>query len=207
MAEVNVKNQQSSKSQEQGLERRQRERGTARWRGFDPFSSSLLPFDMFGTDPFSMMRRFQEDMERSFSGGREDPVSRSRWSPAIEVSHEEGQLKISAELPGIKPEDVRVEIGDDSITIQGERRYEHEDKHGAYHRTERRYGQFYREIVLPEGAKAEDARARFHDGILEVTLPVPEKKQQRRSIPIEGSGPAEGEQRKHLEQKQSYQNR
>lgn len=207
MAEVNVKNQQNSKSQEQGLERRQREGGTTRWRGFDPFSSSLLPFDMFGTDPFSMMRRFQENMERSFSGGREGAVSHSRWNPAIEVSHEEGQLKISAELPGIKPEDVKVEIGDDSITIQGERRYEHEDQRGAYHHTERQYGQFYREILLPEGTKAEDARARFSDGILEVTLPVPERKQQRRSIPIEGSGHSEGEARKQMEPKQSYQSR
>ncbi len=188
MADVNVKKQNSEK-EEKALEKRT-ERGVSR-RGWEPFS--LTPSDFFSSDPFSWMRRFHEEMDRTFSRffGRESGGETGVWYPAIEVAQHDGKLQVHAELPGLKPEDVKVEVTDEALIIQGERKYEHEDKKGGVYRSERRYGQFYREIALPEGAKAEEAKANFKDGVLEVVLPVPEAKSNRRMIPIgSGSSPA-----------------
>jgi HSP20 family protein len=110
------------------------------------------------------------------------------WSPAIEVREEDGKLRVHAELAGLKPEDVKVEALEHALVIQGERKYEHEEKQEGVVRSERRYGRFYREIPLPEGASADEAKAQFKDGVLEIELPVPERKSRRREIPI-GNGP------------------
>lgn len=83
-----------------------------------------------------------------------------------------------------------VGVTDDALIIHGERKYEHEDRKGGVYRSERRYGQFYREIPLPEGAKTEQAKANFKDGVLEVVLSVPEAKSNRRTIPIESGSSA-----------------
>ncbi len=189
MADVDVKKQQNTETgnQQKGLEKRE-SRGVSRNRGWDPFSFSLMPSDFFGSDPFSFMRRFQEEMDRRtsrFFGGESGGVL-STWNPAIEIAERNGQLQVHADLPGLKPEDVKVEVTDDALIIEGERKYEHEDKKDGVYRSERHYGKFYREIRLPEGANAEQAKAQFRDGVLEVTLAVPERKSNRRPIPIEG---------------------
>lgn len=195
MAEVDVKKQHKPETgaQPQGLERRG-SGALSRNRGWDPFSSSLMPSDFFGTDPFSFMRRFQDEMDRrmarAFGGSNEGA---GIWHPAVEVAERDGQLCIHAELPGLKPEDVKVEATDDALVIQGERKDEHEDNKGGVYRSERRYGRFYREIPLPEGTKAEQAKASFRDGVLEVTLPLPEHKSNRREIPVQGGSGASGQ--------------
>lgn len=157
--------------------------GLSRERLWDSFPS-WSPAEFF-SNPFAVMRRFSDDMDRSFGRffGREG--GHGFWSPAIEVSQHEGQLKVHAELPGLKPEEVRVEIANDQLVIQGERKSEQEEKNKGYYRSERRYGQFYRAIPLPEGADTENAKAQFNNGVLEVTLPVAEPKSNRRQIRIE----------------------
>jgi HSP20 family protein len=132
-----------------------------------------------------MMRRLSEEMDRSFGRLFSREEGGSFWSPAIEVSENEGQLRVHAELPGLKPEDVHVEVANDQLIIQGERKYEHDEKNRGVYRSERRYGQFYRAIPLPEGTNTEQAKAQFRNGVLEVAIPIPEQKSSRRQIPIE----------------------
>ena len=142
--------------------------------------------------PFTLMRRLTEDMDRMFTGtggfgGREAGL----WAPPVEVRESEGNLVISAELPGLNKEDVKVEVNEDALVIQGERKREWEEERGGVHRSERAYGSFYREIPLPEGAKADQAKAQFNNGVLEVQVPIPKTQEKTRRIPIEA-----GEERK-----------
>ena len=150
--------------------------------------SRLRPFDLFNANPFALMRRFSEEMDRMFSGHsgwRGDEVA--QWAPAIDVREHDGKLEIVADLPGIKENEVKVEVTDQGLVIQGERKREHEEKREGYYRSERSYGQFYRVIPLPENANLDQARAEFHNGELRVSVPVPERQQRTRQIPINTS--------------------
>jgi HSP20 family protein len=98
------------------------------------------------------------------------------WSPRIEVFEKDHSLVTRAELPGLKKEDVRVEIADGQLVISGERKREFEEKKDQMFRSEREYGSFYRSVPLPEGVKPEDVKATFADGVLEITMPLVEVK-------------------------------
>jgi HSP20 family protein len=185
MAKQDVKSneQQNQMSQGQSPARNQ---GRSLTRGYDPFGLSLLPGDFFRSSPFSIFRRMSDEMERMLGEyGVHRGEGKGAWSPAIEVSHQNDKFLVRAELPGLKPEDVKLEITDEAITMEGERREEHEETQGGRHMTERRYGQFYRSIPLPEGANGEQARARFDNGVLEISVPVQEQANKRRPIPID----------------------
>jgi len=186
---------------EVNLERRPDERGRGLQRNqgglFGRRFPSLWrrPEDEFPTNPFAMMRRFSEDMDRMFSSAWDDREFGGRelasWAPAVDVREHDGNLVVSAELPGLNKEDVKVEVTGDSLVIQGERKREHEEERGGVHRSERSYGSFYRSIPLPEGANLEQAKAQFNNGVLEVKVPIPKSLQKTRQIPIEA-----GEERK-----------
>jgi HSP20 family protein len=145
------------------------------------------------SSPLSMMRRMHEEMDRVFSdlfgpgsSGSAFGGGLSSWMPAVEVSERDNQMNICAELPGLKPEEVKVEVTDDAIVIEGERRHETEGKEGDRWQSERRYGHFYRAIPLPDGADADQIRAEFRNGELHVTIPVQQSGSRRRQIPIKG---------------------
>jgi HSP20 family protein len=144
--------------------------------------------------PFGVMRRFADEMDRLFDDFRTSlfprldfPKMEAAWAPPVEVSERGGQLVVRAELPGLAKKDVRVEVGEDALTIQGERRHEREEKRKGFFRSERSYGSFFRQIPLPEGIDPGSAKAVFKDGILEVTMPAPPKPAKGRSVPIEES--------------------
>jgi HSP20 family protein len=134
-----------------------------------------------------MMRRFNEEMDRWFRGGRESEWG--MWTPSVDVRERDNQLVVSADLPGMNSEDVKIEATDEGLVIRGERKREHEEQKEGYHRSERSYGSFYRLVPLPEGANVEHAKANFKDGVLEVTVPIPEAARKRREIPIESGAP------------------
>ena len=149
----------------------------------------LNPFDLFWFSPAGMVRRMTRELERA-AGNLGSLGGDAGWLPAVEVSQSDGKLRVQAELSGLSPEDVRVEIGDNEIVIQGERRVEHDENRRGVRRTEREYGVFYRTIPLPEGAQVDQAKASFRNGLLEVTVPVPQRASERRPVAIEsGSQP------------------
>lgn len=150
--------------------------------------------------PFTFMRRFSEEMDHLFEdfgfgrGWLTPMLDRAQlpqgiWSPQVEMFERDNQLVLRADLPGLTKDDVNVELANDGITIEGERKNEHEEKHEGYYRSERSYGKFYRRIPMPEGVKAEDARASFRDGVLEITMPAPKREQRKpRRLEIRDAG-------------------
>jgi HSP20 family protein len=156
---------------------RREERGLGRW---DPFAAG---------GPFRMLDRFADEMGHLFDEfglgrGRIGPrlglgwprqlLRRAEgWLPDVEVFQRENQLVIRADLPGLTKNDVTVEVKEDAVTMQGERRREFEEEKGGVYRSERSYGGFYRVIPLPEGAITDQAKASFKDGVLEITMPAP----------------------------------
>ncbi|HEX4915357.1 MAG TPA: Hsp20/alpha crystallin family protein [Vicinamibacterales bacterium] len=152
-------------------------------------------------NPFQVFRRINDEMDRWFdraiNGGYQSQQGDSMqslqqqynrpgmWSPRIEAFQRGDEFIVRAELPGLKKEDVRVNITEDSIVIEGERRDEFENTHGDVYHSERSYGSFYREIPLPEGAISDNANATFRNGVLEVKLQAPPREVRRgRSVDI-----------------------
>jgi HSP20 family protein len=148
--------------------------------------------------PFSLMRRFSEDMDRMFEGFfGHSPFSAepfgsflqsTRW-PEIEVHQEGNRWVVQADVPGLRREDVNVEVRDDQLMISGERRNQSERNEGRYYRSERSYGTFTRTIPLPEGANVESASASFENGVLRIELEVPEQQQRSRRIEVREGSP------------------
>ena len=95
-----------------------------------------------------------------------------------------------ADLPGLKKDDVKVELTDEALTLSGERKEEKEEKREGYYRSERTYGSFYRYIPLPRGTKTDTAKAEFHDGVLEVKMQVPKSETRSRRLEITEGGKA-----------------
>lgn len=153
------------------------------------FFAPMIPFGRwFGMSPFALMREFTEEMDRAFRGvapGSGTQTELAAWSPAMDVRQCDGNLVITAELPGLKQDEVKVELTDDALVIQGERKREHKEDHEGYHRWERSYGQFYRTVPLPEGAKTDQVKAELQDGVLKVSVPVAQAEKKSRQVPIE----------------------
>lgn len=123
--------------------------------------------------PFRGFRDMQSEMERLFGetfGRLPQMTEGTEWAPAVDVTTEDGHMIIRAELPGVKREDVDVSLSHGVLTISGERREEQERKDRGYLIRERRQGSFRRSMTLPEGVDESRIRARFEDGVLEVTV-------------------------------------
>jgi HSP20 family protein len=122
-------------------------------------------------DPFTELGELRTRFDRifdEFSGGRE-----RAWTPAIDVVRENGNLVVRADVPGIKPEEVKVEVEDDILTVSGEHEERKEEKDKQYVRRERRYGSFSRAMALPAGVDPKKIKATTHHGVIEVTIPLP----------------------------------
>ena len=105
--------------------------------------------------------------------------------PALEITEKDNKLFVKADLPGMKKEDVKVEVALEGITITGERKEEKEEKKEGYFRTERLYGAFERFVPLPDGAVLDKAIAEFKDGVLMVTVPLGNvPKAETKTLPI-----------------------
>jgi HSP20 family protein len=113
-----------------------------------------------------------------------DELGRADWVPRIEVLQREGAMVVRAELPGVEPDDIVVNVENGVLSIWGERQQERREDDDGVVRTERVYGTFFRSIPLPDGADEERVTAKFRNGVLELTIPVAEHERGRR-IPVE----------------------
>ena len=138
------------------------------------------------TRPFTDIR---DQMDRLFSELTEDlgfrPMVRGMqgqevWIPPVEISETENEYVVKAEMPGMNPEDIEVDVVGNNVTICGETRDEKEEKGKNIYRSELRYGQFMRRVPLPGNVKSEDAHAEFHHGLLELRLPKMEESRRKK---------------------------
>jgi HSP20 family protein len=149
------------------------------------FETPFFRGNFFAVSPFALMRQFTEEMDRMFGPAPRAATEVAAWAPAIEMKEKEGKLLVTAELPGVKKEDVKVHIDSDMLVVEGERKEEKEEKREGYYHSERSYGKFYRSIQLPEGAKPDLTAAAFNNGVLEITIPVPKAEVKRQEVPIQ----------------------
>ena len=135
----------------------------------------------FAPGPFRMLERFADEMDRMFDDfglgrgwGRPSLLSGgASWSPQVEMSQQNNELIVRVDLPGMNRNDIKVDVTEGAITIQGERKSEHQEERGGVYRSERSYGSFYRTIPVPEGTMTDQAKATFKDGVLEISMPAP----------------------------------
>jgi HSP20 family protein len=162
--------------------------------------TELVPSRFFG-DPFALMRDMTSEFDRWFSEParpffrwpslRRRAISEVGWYPEIDVFEKDNRLVTKIDLPGMKKEDVKVEVTDGQLAISGERKHEAEEKGEHLYRCEREYGSFFRSVPLPEGAKIEDVKATFTDGVLEVSVPLPARPEAKvRKVEIQESAKA-----------------
>lgn len=132
-------------------------------------------------DPFQEMSALQERMNRLFSDVRAqapvrgEEIVQGAWIPAVDIFETNEAIVLKAELPGITAQDISVEVKDNTLTLKGEKKFEKEVKEENYHRVERSCGSFQRAFTLPGTIHQEKVKAKFKDGILEITLPKVEE--------------------------------
>jgi HSP20 family protein len=131
-------------------------------------------------DPVREIDTLQGEMNRLFSTFFDTPTGRGgngttarRWIPAMDLTETEEHFVLKADLPGVPESDVNIEVENNVLTISGERKAEHEEKHEGYYRLERSMGSFSRSLTLPEGIDAGAVTATYDNGVLEVRIPKP----------------------------------
>ena len=139
--------------------------------------------------PFRELDRFRRDFDDLFDrflGGRLSRQSAGS-GPALESYVENGQLVVRADLPGIDPKDVEITASGDDLIIRGKRERQHEHKGRDFMHREVVYGSFERVVKLPSGVNPDQIKASYNNGVLELTVPLPEQSQTRR-VPIQTAG-------------------
>jgi len=133
-------------------------------------------------DPFSDMVQLRDEIGRWFEGITERGKGRkaAAWAPEVDIKETDTEIQVKADLPGMKLEDIDVSIDEDRLIIKGERKIEKEEKEKNYVRVERNYGSFYRSFDIGVSVKADEIKASYKDGVLEITLPKTEAKKPKK---------------------------
>lgn len=121
-------------------------------------------------DPFRELEEMSTRLNRVL-GRNEKELSKYDWTPSVDILETAEDFQVKCELPEVKKEDVKVNVADGLLRIEGERKFDKEDKTKRYHRVERFYGSFMRSFSLPEGVEPEKVKAEFKDGLLTVRMP------------------------------------
>jgi HSP20 family protein len=156
-----------------------------RWEGVMAKKETALTPKRTNEDPFALIREMRTEFDRFFNEPgwpalhwptfRLGRGTEAAWTPGIDVFERDNRLVTKLDLPGLKKEDIKVEVTNGHLAISGERRREEEEKGEEFYRCEREHGTFYRAVPLPDGVKLDDVTATFTDGVLEVSVPLPVK--------------------------------
>ncbi len=123
--------------------------------------------------PFEGLTGMFNDLDNWFENDFFEGFNTRAWTPAVDIEEKDGSYLLKADLPGLKKEDIHLTLEKGYLTLTGERKSENEDKKENCHRIERTYGSFHRSFKVPEGLTEKDIKAKYHDGVLELTLPTP----------------------------------
>ncbi len=139
---------------------------------------------------FELLRRCAESMSRFPPGAGVpaglpwSPPTSGLWFPPIEIVEEHGYFTVCVELPGLKKDDISVALTDEGLVISGQRKPADPERVQGIHRSERSYGSFSRTIPIPDEADIEKTTATYENGLLTVSIPVPEGSHWRREVPV-----------------------
>jgi HSP20 family protein len=170
-----------------------------------PWEEAGFSSPFMGTSPWQMMRRMQEDMDRVFSQffapmmagpmsgqgqqGGQSPVGLAQWAPSTDVSENDQEWCIQADLPGVNKDDIDVHVQNRHLVLRANMRQETPEEQGSerqYHRRERRWGYFERVFPLPQGVDEEQIRCDFRNGVLSVHVPKTDQTRGKgRRIPVQ----------------------
>ena len=132
-------------------------------------------------NPFQELQEFENRLAGFFghppvrtNGDKKEALAVADWAPPVDITEDDKEYLVKAELPEVKKEDVNVTVENGVLSITGERKVEKEEKDRKYHRVERAYGRFERSFTLPEGADGTKITAEFKEGVLKVHLPKAE---------------------------------
>jgi HSP20 family protein len=143
--------------------------------------NALTKFRASLWDPFKELQEFEQRLASRFgqlakpNGDGAEVMATADWSPIVDITEDEKEYLVKAEIPGMKKEEVKVTVEDGVLTISGERKAEKEEKTKKYHRIERSYGKFERSFSLPENVDPTKVTAEHKEGLLQVRLPKTEK--------------------------------
>ncbi|MHB1346722.1 MAG: Hsp20/alpha crystallin family protein [Candidatus Humimicrobiaceae bacterium] len=134
-------------------------------------------------DPFREIVQMRDEIGRWFDDSTVKGNEGKRlavWSPEVDIKETEKDVIVKADLPGIKMEDIDVSVDDNQLVIKGERKFEKEERDKDYVRVERSYGSFYRSFDVGVPIKADNVKASYTDGVLEITIPKAEVKKPKK---------------------------
>ena len=127
--------------------------------------------------PWTQNHRFQDEIKQVFDRflgedeGDQSNVVTSQWTPRVDIREEGKRFVILADIPGVEPNEIEVNMDNGILSIKGERKTESKDQNGKLTRIERSYGAFYRRFALPDTADAEGISAHGRNGVLEISIP------------------------------------
>tara|TARA_R110001592_G_scaffold67138_1_gene206036 strand:+ start:386 stop:829 length:444 start_codon:yes stop_codon:yes gene_type:complete len=140
----------------------------------------LTPF----TGP-SSLRRLSDEFNRMLSqwpafGDTDASIVASNWTPAVDIKEEDKRFLVTADIPGVDPNDIEVTMENGTLSIRGERKDEKKEEKDGYRRVERFSGSFYRRFTLPDTADADKIKARANNGVLEIEIGKSKEKQSKK---------------------------
>lgn len=130
--------------------------------------------------PFQELEELRQRLDRAFEETR---GGGDGWTLAIDLQEQDDRYVLRADIPGLKPDDVHIEVEDGVLTVTGTHEQSEEEQKGGFVRRERRFGSFSRSLALPKGVSADQIEASCEDGVLEVTIPRP-KEAERQKVTI-----------------------